>query len=127
MLRKSMFVPLLLSGCMSVPGVAMADGDAVKGAQVFKKCESCHALEPTNKVGPSLKGIVGRKAGAAPGYSYSSAMKTAGEGGLIWNEESLTQYLVAPQAMIPGIKMTFAGIKAPQDIANLIAYLKNQP
>lgn len=127
MLRKLMAVPLLLSVCVSVPGVAMADGDPVQGAQVFKKCESCHTLEPINKVGPSLKGIVGRKAGQAPGYSYSSAMKTAGEGGLIWNEEMLTQYLAAPKAMIPGIKMTFAGIKAPQDIANLIAYLKNQP
>jgi cytochrome c len=102
-----------------------ADGDARVGAGVFKKCAACHtATEPTNRVGPSLMGLVGRPVATYPGYSYSAAMIAFGAG-KVWDEALLTEYLPAPRADVPGTKMAFAGLKKPEEIADLIAYLKN--
>ncbi len=102
---------------------ALADGDATKGAAVFKKCMPCHRVGPDakNVVGPELNGIVGRKAGSIEGYAYSKAMRGSG---LTFDEATLTQYLKAPRGLIPGINMAFVGLKKDQDIADLIAYLK---
>lgn len=102
-----------------------ADGDAKAGAGVFKKCAACHtATEPANRVGPSLMGIIGRPVATYPGYSYSDAMKAFGAG-KVWDEATMAEYLPAPRADVPGTKMAFAGLKKPEDIADLIAYLKN--
>ncbi len=99
--------------------------DAEKGQQVFNKCKACHvADQDTNKVGPSLKGVVGRTAGTRDGYNYSPAMKEAGANGLVWNDETLTNYLRKPKEVVPKTKMAFAGLKKDEDIANVIAYLK---
>jgi cytochrome c len=106
-------------------GIASAAGDAAAGAQVFKKCAACHtATEPQNRVGPSLMGVVGRAVATYPDYGYSNAMKAFGEDGKVWDEAQLSEYLLSPKAMVPGTKRTFAGLKKPQDIENLIAYLK---
>jgi cytochrome c len=107
-------------------GVALADGDAAEGAKVFKKnCFVCHtATEPKNKVGPTLHGIIGRPVASVEGFKYSDAMKTFGAG-KTWTEEELTAYLPSPKELVPGTKMAFAGLKKPEDIANLIAYLKD--
>jgi cytochrome c len=107
-------------------GAALADGDAVAGAAVFKKCASCHtATEPENKVGPSLMGVVGRPVASVASYSYSPAMKAFAEGGKIWDEALLRQYLPSPQFLVKGTRMTFPGLKKQDDLDNLIAYLKN--
>jgi len=107
-------------------GLAHAGGDASAGAQVFKKCGACHtATEPTNRVGPSLMGVVGRPVATFPGYSYSGAMADFGADGKVWDEDRLSEYLLSPKAMVPGTKMSFAGLKKPQDIENVIAYLKS--
>lgn len=99
--------------------------DAAAGEKVFARCKACHtAEEDTNKVGPSLKGIIGKTAGTHEGYKYSSAMVKAGEGGLVWNEETLAEYLHGPKKMVKGTKMAFAGLKKDDEIANVIAYLK---
>lgn len=99
--------------------------DAAEGAKVFKKCMVCHTAEDTtNKVGPSLKGIVGRKAASVEGFKYSDAMLAKAAEGVIWDEATLTAYLPDPKAFVPGTKMVFPGLKKPQDVANLIAYLK---
>lgn len=104
----------------------VADGDAKLGASVFKKCAACHtATEPVNKVGPSLMGIVGRPVASEAGYHYSPAMAAFAEGGKVWDEALLTQYLPSPQTLVKGTRMSFAGLKKPQDIADLIVYLKN--
>jgi cytochrome c len=82
-------------------GPAVADGDAAKGQQDFKVCNACHALEAgKNRTGPSLHGLFGRKAGSAENYSYSSAMKEAGAKGLVWNEDSVFEYLADPGAFL---------------------------
>lgn len=101
---------------------ALADGDAEAGKKVFRKCKACHSLEEgKKKVGPSLFGVTGRAAGAVEGYKYSKAMLASG---LTWDDETLAKYLTKPKALIPKTKMSFAGLKKEDDIANVIAYLK---
>lgn len=113
-------VALLSSG-----GLAHADGDAAAGAVVFKKCSACHtATEPKNKVGPSLMGIIGRPVATVEGFNYSTAMKEFGEG-KVWDEALLEEYLPNPKVLVKGTKMAFAGLKKPEDVVNLIAYLKD--
>ncbi len=104
---------------------ALAEGDAIAGKAVFKKCMACHSTEPVTKVGPTLSGIIGRPVASIEDYNYSGAMRAFGEGGKQWNEGLIAEYLMAPKAMVPGTRMTFAGLKKIEDIANLIAYLKN--
>lgn len=118
---------LIAAGAIAASaGVALADGDAAKGAQVFKKnCMVCHnATDAKAKVGPSLQGVVGRPVASVADYKYSDAMKKFGEG-KTWTEEELTAYLPNPKGLVPGTKMAFAGLKSPEDIANLVAYLKD--
>ena len=100
-------------------------GDAAAGRLVFRKCQVCHSLEPgKNILGPSLAGIIGRKAGDEPGYSYSPAMK---QENIVWNANTLDRYLADPQKMVPGNKMPFPGLKTEQDRADVIAYLAAPP
>ncbi|WP_442681104.1 c-type cytochrome [Sphingomonas sp. ASY06-1R] len=97
-------------------------GDADKGKGVFVTCQTCHSIDAgVNKIGPSLHGVVGRKAGSIAGYSYSAANKSSG---ITWTPEKLFQYLEDPQHVVPGTKMTFAGFSDPQKRADVIAYLK---
>ena len=104
---------------MSVSPVAA--GDAALGQKVFNKCKACHgAAEPKNKVGPSLKGLIGRNAGSIEGFAYSEAMKTSG---IVWSEDTLKPYLADPKAVVPGTKMSFTGLKK-EEMENILAYLK---
>jgi cytochrome c len=103
---------------------ASLTGDAAAGEKTFAQCKACHqAVEGKNGVGPSLWGIVGRTAGQVAGFSYSAANKGSG---VVWKEETMFEYLEAPQKFMPGTKMAFAGLKKPQDRANVIAYLKTK-
>lgn len=102
--------------------------DIEAGKAAFRKCVACHATDTTtNKVGPHLGDVVGRSAGTAEGFNFSPAMKKAGEEGLVWDEASLTEYLAAPRTKVPGTKMAFAGIKKPEELTNLVAYLETLP
>lgn len=106
--------------------MAFADGDAVAGASVFKKCGACHtATAHENHVGPSLMGVVGRPVASVADYSYSPAMKAFGADGKIWDEALLRKYLPGPQFLVKGTRMSFPGLKSDKDLDNLIAYLKN--
>ncbi|MEC7488977.1 MAG: cytochrome c family protein [Pseudomonadota bacterium] len=97
-----------------------------KGKRVFNKCKACHSLVAgKNRVGPSLKGIFGRKAGSAPKYRYSKAMKKAGSDGLVWSEKTIAKFLVKPRTFIKRTKMSFAGLKKTTDIKTLLAFLKH--
>ncbi len=109
-----------------IPATAQADGDAKKGASVFKKCKVCHdAVTEKNKIGPHLVNILGRKAGVAKGYKYSAAMKKAGEAGWMWTDENMDKYIKNPRKAMKGNKMPFAGLKEQSDRDNLIAYFKS--
>lgn len=104
------------------PTGATFTGDATAGERTFHQCMTCHKIEAgKNGIGPSLHGIVGRKAGSLPDYTYTGAMKNSG---LTWTEQTLADYLVNPRKLVPGTKMTFAGLAKAQDRANVIAYLK---
>ena len=99
--------------------------DAAAGEKVFTKCKVCHVADAdTNKIGPSLHGVIGRTAGTHPDFKYSEAMIAAGKSGVKWDEPTLTTYLHDPKAMVKGTKMVFPGLKKDEDIANVIAYLK---
>lgn len=110
----------------TVSGAKLADftGDATKGEAVFVQCKTCHVTDAgVNRIGPSLHGVVGRKASIVPGYSYSEANHNSG---ITWTAEKLFQYLENPQRVVPGTKMAFAGIQDPQKRADLIAWLATQ-
>lgn len=100
-------------------------GDAAAGQKVFNKCRACHVADKeTNRVGPHLVGIVGRKAASVDGFKYSNGMKDAGEKGLVWTEENIANYMKSPRDFVPGNKMAFAGLKKDEEIQDLIAFLK---
>lgn len=101
---------------------AMATGDASKGQTLFARCGVCHtaARGAANRIGPNLFGVVGRKAGTLVGYSYSSAMTRSG---ITWSADTLAHYLMGPASVVPGTKMTFAGLQSPQQADDMTAYL----
>ena len=95
---------------------------------MFLKCKACHDVEKgVNKVGPTLKGVVGRAAATVADYKYSEAMIAKGAEGVVWDEATLTAYLPDPKAFVPKTKMAFAGLKKPEEVADIIAYLKANP
>jgi cytochrome c len=97
--------------------------DAERGKQLYEsRCIGCHSIE-TNRVGPAHQGVFGRKAGLAPGYDYSPALKSAK---IVWGEKTLERWLADPEKLVPGQKMGYSVAEAA-DRADLIAYLRKQP
>jgi cytochrome c len=96
--------------------------DAKHGVEVFARCAICHANTKgaPAKIGPNLFGVVGRKAGTMPNFTYSAAMKNSG---IVWTPEKLTAYIQHPQQVVPGNRMAFAGVSSKSDDADLVAYL----
>ena len=107
----------------------LASANAEAGKNVFKQCAACHTPDKggRNAVGPNLWDSVGNKKAHTAGYAYSNAMQAAsakgGEDGQ-WTYEQLNAFLANPKAVVPGTKMTFAGLRKPEDRANIIAYLR---
>jgi cytochrome c len=100
------------------------NGEAGAGEAVFRRlCMACHIATQTGptRLGPSLFGIVGRRAGTIEGFRYSQANRNSNA---TWTPDVLFQYLENPRQFIPGTTMAFAGIRDPQERANLIAYLE---
>src|ERR1700761_5259763 len=98
-------------------------GNAAHGEVLFKqRCAICHQPDPGGKngVGPALYGAYGRKAGQAPGFTYSDNLKASG---MLWTPEKLNQWIQKPSSLVPGAKMVLAPVSAPQDRADIIAYL----
>ena len=99
-----------------------ASADAGGKPAAFAQCVACHSVEKgKHGVGPSLAGIFGTKAGDVPGYAFSDAMKASG---LTWDEATLDTYLTNPMKMVPGTKMTYAGLADPAKRKELIEYIK---
>jgi cytochrome c len=115
---------ILLASLLLVDATATvaAAGDPSEGARAFRACAACHALLPgQHRTGPSLAGVVGRKAATAEGFRrYSPALKAAD---LVWDEATLDAWIADPQALVPGNRMTFRGLPDRQARADLIAYL----
>nr|WP_174234505.1 c-type cytochrome [Sulfitobacter sp. SK012] len=109
-------------------GVAWANefGDPEKGADVFKKCKSCHQIGEGSKsrIGPQLNGVFGRVAGSVDGVKYSKSMLRAGDDGLVWTEETLDAYIENPKALISKTRMSFRGISDAEQRSDLLAYLR---
>ena len=104
-------------------GTVLASADVTQGKTVAGKCEQCHDISKggPNKIGPELWNVIGRPRATEPGYSYSSAMN--GDHAP-WTYETLFKYLKSPQAVVPGTKMSFAGLNSVTDRINLLAYLR---
>ena len=113
---------VLFAGVIAAGATHAANQD---GEKLFKKyCNACHTVEEgKNKIGPSLAGVVGRKAGSVPGFKYSDANKKSG---VVWDEAELGKYLTDPRKEMPGTKMIFAGIKKEDERQAVIEYLKEQ-
>src|SRR5690242_11286141 len=85
-----------------VTAPALAEGDAAAGAKIFNKCKTCHENEKgVNRVGPTLKGVVGRKTASVEGFKYSEAMAKKGAEGQVWDAATLDTYLKDPKAAVP--------------------------
>ena len=118
----------LFVGCFVVAGSASAAegaGDAAAGKTAYGRCAACHSITPgRNGVGPSLFGVVGRKAGSLEGFKYSDAMV---ESDVIWSTSTLDSHLADVKGFIPGNRMGIfypAGVANADDRANIIAYLE---
>jgi cytochrome c len=96
--------------------------DVNAGATVFHQCGICHSIGPNaaNKIGPELNGLDGRHSASVANFNYSDAIK---QSGIVWNEESFKKFIAAPQSVIHGTRMPFAGLKDPQQINDIWAYL----
>jgi cytochrome c len=107
-----------------------AGADAARGERVFQRCYACHSVIPgEDKLpGPNLSGVLGRTAGALPGFAFSPAMRAAGARGLTWTRKTLDAFLADPQGVIPGTEMGMpGGLSAPDDRRDVIDYLAQTP
>ena len=113
----------LAAGTFASAQSAPPAGDPSKGKQVFAICTGCHVLAGPSFTAPALAGVVGRKAGTAPGFDYTKALSGSG---LVWNAETLDRFLADPSKAVPGTAM-FSNVPDAQDRADVIAYLKTVP
>lgn len=109
-------------------GTVLPTADVAAGEAVFAKCKSCHTIEAggANGTGPNLHGAVGRKPGSHAGFAYSSGMTEFGAKQGVWDYDHLYEFLKGPQKYIAGTKMSFVGLKKPEERVALIAYLRSQ-
>ena len=120
LIPRAVAVGGMLLTSLLCPAALAADAGAGKSA-FQSSCSICHSVQPgQNKIGPSLFGVVGRKTGSVTGYSYSPANEAAN---MTWDDATLDKYLEAPRTVIPGTKMTYAGVKDAGKRGDLIAYL----
>jgi cytochrome c len=108
-------VAVVLGACAS----AAAAPDVNHGKQVFQACAACHSDKP-DSLGPTLVGVIGRKAGSRDDFRYSNAMAHVG---FTWDAGNLKQYLKDPQAKVRGNRMPFSGLSDPKDVDDVVAYI----
>ncbi len=103
----------------------LATADVKRGETLYFQCRACHTLNEggANKIGPNLYGVFGQKAGSAPGFSYSDAVKNSD---VVWTPATVSAWLERPSDFLPGNMMVFLGVKKPQDRASLIAFLQQE-
>lgn len=126
-MRAAFLTAACLAGALLAgQALAVEQGDADRGAQVFHKCSACHQVGQgaATRVGPQLNGLFGRRAGTQRDARYSDSMIRMGKDGLVWTERTLDAYLENPRALVSKTIMSFAGIKDRQERADLLAYLR---
>lgn len=116
-------VMALTVAALVLPAAARAQAaDPGRGEEIFGECESCHSTEAgTNRYGPSLHAVVGRRSGSIVDFEYSDTMRASR---LVWTEATLDRWLANPRALVPGTRMEFPGLPQRQDRRDVIAYLK---
>jgi len=109
-------------------GTVLPAADVAAGEKVFQKCTSCHnnAQGGPNMTGPNLWGVVGRPTASHPGFAYSDGMLAHAKDSPNWTYDQIYMFVGGPQKWVKGTKMTFAGVKKPEDRIALIAYLRSQ-
>lgn len=109
-------------------GTVLPTADVAAGEAVFAKCKSCHVADAgnANGTGPGLHAVVGRKPASHAGFAYSPAMAAYAGEHPVWTYDELNEFLKAPQRHLPGTKMTFVGLKKPEERIAVIAYLRAQ-
>ncbi|MBV8889442.1 MAG: cytochrome c family protein [Alphaproteobacteria bacterium] len=114
----------LIAVCVALfsAGRALA-ADLEAGKAAFQKCRMCHSLDfgAGTRVGPSLHGVFGRKAGTFDDFPFSETMKNSG---VVWSEDTLGRYIRDPKGFLPGNRMAFPGIKSDRELEDLLAYLR---
>ena len=110
----------ILSGALLLLAAPAVAADAEHGKALFQACAACHN-DAANALGPSLKGVFGRKSAALEDFRYSAPMRRAN---LTWDEANLRAYIMDPQATVKGNRMPFGGLRAPGDVDDIVAHLK---
>lgn len=116
---------LLGTGAETLAAPAPAPAQVDAGRRLFARCTNCHEVGAgaRNGFGPQLNGIVGRKAGSAPAYAYSPALKQAG---FVWNEQKLVAFIRDSEKVVPGNKMRFLSFMSEKQASDIVAYLRTQ-
>ena len=118
-MQHSILAAAVAATLLALASQAAAD-DANHGKALFETCAACHSERP-DALGPSLKGVVGRKSAALEDFRYSNPMKRAN---LVWDEGNLREYIKDPQAKVRGNRMPYSGLADDKDVDDIIAYLK---
>ena len=113
---------IMVIGALSAIASNAGAADAKKGQIAFAACQACHAVNKGggNGIGPDLFGVVGRKAASLPGFYYSPALKSAN---IVWTNDKLRAWVMAPSKVVPGTRMVFAGVSDPNRATDIVAYL----
>ncbi len=125
-MRGSLGTLIAAAICAPLAATPAELGDAERGALVWRGCASCHSVGQgaPNRVGPHLNELFGRRAASVEGYRYSEAMRRAGADGLTWTADTLDAYIAEPRALVTGTRMSFRGVKDPDDRRDLLAFLR---
>jgi len=121
---RETFAAALSVAVVLITAPALAGGDPARGERLFnQQCKACHTLEKdgASAAGPNLRGVFGRKAGTGGGYQSSDAMKSSG---IVWDDQTLVEYLKNPKAKVPGTKMVYVGLGQEQQQEDMISFLK---
>lgn len=119
---------LLVGGAVMAAWLSPLRADSARGERVFQRCFACHSvLAGEDKLpGPNLRGVIGRRAGALPGFRFSPALVEAGARGLVWTRETLDAYLADPERFIPGTEMGLPPLREADDRRDVIDFLERR-
>ena len=129
-LTKPAALPMLAPVLLALSAFLVAAGahaaDPQRGKSLYQECKRCHQAGrgAKHRIGPHLNDVFGRRAGSLADFRYSRAMKNAGAGGLVWSDTTLDAFVANPGKTVPHSRMSFAGMPAAADRADLLAWLR---